>query len=163
LIRAKETYTGEIKNPIGFFSNSYFKENKDYLKQKGQSTNEQLKKNQDKQTAELIKSIQESYRKRRDELLEEMYNQASDEQKRLAFEIIKDAPKNIMNGRNIALDQKGKLNTFGVLQAGSMFAEAQGKGVGYRQPKYINHILEKHNIQIRFDHNDEVVYLNNVE
>jgi plasmid replication initiation protein len=117
----------------------------------------------DKQTAELIKSIQESYRKRRDELLEEMYNQASDEQKRLAFEIIKDAPKNMMNGRNIALDLKGKLNTFGVLQAGSMFAEAQGKGVGYRQPKYINHILEKHNIQIRFDHNDEVVYLNNVE
>lgn len=163
LIRVKETYTGEIKNPIGFFSNSYFKENKDYLKQKGQSTNEQLKKNQDKQTVELIKSIQEDYRKRREEQLILLYNEASEEQQNMAFEIIRNAQQNMINGRNIALDTKGKINTFGVLQAGAMFAEAQKKGADYRQPRYANYVLKNHNIHIGFDHNDEVVYLKNGE
>jgi plasmid replication initiation protein len=117
----------------------------------------------DKQTAELIKSIQEDYRKRREEQLILLYNEASEEQQNMAFEIIRDAQQNMINGRNIALDSKGKINTFGVLQAGAMFAEAQKKGADYRQPRYANYVLKNHNIHIGFDKNDEVVYLNNAE
>ncbi len=158
LIRAKDTYNSEIKNPIGFFSSSYFKENKDYINHKSQSKEEQLKKQQEKQTVELIRKIQEDYRKRRDEQLVQLYNEASEEQKIMAFSIIKDALQNVINGRNIALDQKTKqLNSFGILQAGEMFAEAQKKGAEYRQTRYTSYILKHHNIQIHFNKNDEVV------
>jgi hypothetical protein len=134
------------------------------LKSKGlglglwESQQKKVKATQDKQKVELIKKIQDDYVRHRDSQLEQIYNSASEEQKETALLIIREAKQNIVNGRNLAIDQKTKqLNRFGILQAGEMFAEAQKKGAEYRQTKYTSYILKHHNIKINFNTNDEVV------
>lgn len=125
-----------------------------------ESQQKKVKATQDKQKVGLIKKIQDDYIRHRDSQLEQIYNNASEEQKKTALLIIREAKQNIVNGRNLAIDQKTKqLNRFGILQAGEMFAEAQKKGVEYRQPRYINYVLTHHDIRIGFNENDEVVYL----
>ena len=134
------------------------------LKSKGlglglwESQQKKVKATQDKQKVELIRKIQDDYIRHRDTQLEQIYNNASEEQKKTALLIIREAKQNIVNGRNLAIDQKTKqLNRFGILQAGEMFAEAQKKGAEYRQTKYTSYILKHHNIKINFNKNDEVV------
>lgn len=118
-----------------------------------------VKTSQDKQLKGLIENIQSEYRQRRKDQQGKLYQEASEAQKTMIYNLISEEPKNIINNRNIAINQETKqLNSFGLEQAGEMLAEAQKQGASYRQPKFRNYIYEKHNIQINFNDKDEVIY-----
>ena len=117
------------------------------------------KTSQDKQLKGLLENIQSEYRQRRKDQQNKLYQEASEAQKTMIYNLISEEPKNIINNRNIAINQETKqLNSFGLEQAGEMLAEAQKQGASYRQPKFRNYIYEKHNIQINFNDKDEVIY-----
>jgi plasmid replication initiation protein len=124
-----------------------------------ESQQQKAKTAQNKQLKGVIENIKNEYRQRKREQQIKLYEEANEAQKKMLYNLISEEPKNIINNRNIAINQETKnLNTFGLEQAGEMLANAQDKGANYRQPKYRKYIFEKYNIQINFDDNDEVVY-----
>jgi plasmid replication initiation protein len=96
LMRAKDTYKGEIKNPIGFFSGNYFKEYKDYIRQKEEAKEEQKRAKEEKahkeQQARKLKIILDDFKKREFDYFVKLYNEQSEEIQQAYIEEVKRNP-----------------------------------------------------------------------
>jgi hypothetical protein len=93
LMRAKDTYKSEIKNPIGFFSGNYFKEYKDYIKQKEEAKEEQKRAKEEQahkeQQARKLKIILDDFKKREFDYFVKLYSEQSEEIQQAYIEEIK--------------------------------------------------------------------------
>jgi hypothetical protein len=102
LMRAKDTYKGEIKNPIGFFSGNYFKEYKDYIKQKEQAKEEQKRTKEEQaqkeHQARKLKIILDDFKKRESEYYVKLYNDQAEDVKAYYIEEIKNNPMYYKHG-----------------------------------------------------------------
>ena len=96
LMRAKDTYKNEIKNPIGFFSGNYFKEYKDYIKQKEEAKEEQKRAKEEQahkeQQARKLKIILDDFKNREFEYFVKLYNEQSEEIQQAYIEEVKRNP-----------------------------------------------------------------------
>jgi plasmid replication initiation protein len=102
LMRAKDTYKSEIKNPIGFFSGNYFKEYKDYIKQKEEAKEEQKRAKEEQehkeQQARKLKIIIDDFKKRESEYYVKLYNDQTEDVKAYYIEEIKNNPMYYKHG-----------------------------------------------------------------
>lgn len=123
-----------------------------------ESQQKKAKQAQEKEFEKTILNLKQEYQKRKETQFERFYNEATPELKDRAFEIIKQANEFIINGKNIAINQEGFLNKYGINKAGEMIAELNDRGLIFRQNKFRNEIFERLQIQITFDNNDQVIY-----
>ncbi len=119
LMRAKDTYKGEIKNPIGFFSGNYFQEYKTYIKQKEEAKEEQKRAKQEQahkeQQARKLKIILDDFHKREAEYFTKLYNELTDEAKAHYIEQIK---------KNPVYFKSGEVTKVGIFYIGQTIATA---------------------------------------
>lgn len=143
LMRAKDTFKQEIKNPLGFFGGDYFQNNKHYLKQKQEAKQLQQREKEAKEKKELsyklLNTIIEDFRKREAEHFIKLFNQLNPEEKIKQFELIK-------TNRNYY--ENGEITKFGIYAIGKTIAES----TTYDAQKTIQNLAKRdYNTSIYFD------------
>lgn len=143
LMRAKDTYKQEIKNPIGFFSGDYFQNYKHYLKQKQEAKEEQQRekeeKAQEERKAKKLELIIEDFRKRENNHFIKLFNELSEEERAEKIEPIKN---------NIRYFKHGEINAIGIYNIGKAIAES----TGYDPRKTLQNLAKRdYNTNIMFN------------
>lgn len=143
LMRAKDTYKGEIKNPIGFFSGNYFQEYKTYIKQKEEAKEEQKRAKQEQahkeQQARKLKIILDDFHKREAEYFTKLYNELTDEAKAHYIEPIK---------KNPVYFKSGEVTKVGIFYIGQTIATA----TEYNPRKTLQNLAQRdYNTNVMFD------------
>ena len=143
LMRAKDTYKQEIKNPIGFFSGDYFQNYKNYIKQKQEAREEQQRekeeKAQEERKAKKLELIIEDFRKRETDHFIKLFNALSEEERAEKIEPIKN---------NIRYFKHGEINAIGIYNIGKALAET----MGYDPRKTLQNLAKRdYNTNIMFN------------
>jgi plasmid replication initiation protein len=144
LMRAKDTYKGEIKNPIGFFSGNYFKEYKDYIKQKEQAKEEQKRTKEEQaqkeHQARKLKIILDDFKKRESEYYVKLYNDQAEDVKAYYIEEIKNNPMYYKHG---------EITKVGIYFLGKTIAETATE---YNPRKTLQNLAQRdYNTNVMFD------------
>jgi hypothetical protein len=144
LMRAKDTYKSEIKNPIGFFSGNYFKEYKDYIKQKEQAKEEQKRTKEEQaqkeHQARKLKIILDDFKKRESEYYVKLYNDQAEDVKTYYIEEIKNNPMYYKHG---------EITKVGIYFLGKTIAETATE---YNPRKTLQNLAQRdYNTNVMFD------------
>jgi hypothetical protein len=148
LMRAKDTYKQEIKNPIGFFSGDYFQNYKNYIQQKEQSKEEQQRAKaeqaQKEQQARKLKIILDDFGSRKKDYFKDCFNKQTEENKITFIQALKE-----QEGKNPRYFTNGQITTTGVLYLGQEIAIMQE---GYNEGEHLMSFSKKtYNTVLKFD------------
>lgn len=152
LMRAKDTYRQEIKNPIGFFSGNYFQDYKNYITQKEEAKEEQQRAKQEQiqqeKQARKLKAILDEYKKRKKDFFKNTFDEQPEENKVKFIEALRE-----QEGSNARYFQNGRITAVGIIHLGEEIAIIQKS---FNDAKHlVNFAQKEYNTILRFNQEGE--------